>query len=169
MNHTKHPTEIAYDNDGWDDDDMDTLAHPLRDPNPNRAAQGAAAYRKVLENQLHLSQNVQPHAGYRLWIEDEITATRVTLWALNSLEKALSGQSPHQTPPPGGLDPARARSALQALEPITNHPRNLDVRARACRQWLEGLEQALPADLTRDGVTKYLDWPVCMLENGEGL
>ena len=74
MNQTKHPAEIAYDNGGWDDDDMDTLAHPLRDPNPDRAAQGAAAYRKVLENQLHLSQNVQPHAGYRLWIEDEITA-----------------------------------------------------------------------------------------------
>lgn len=161
--------EVAYDFGGWDDNNMDLLAYPLQYSDPATAFQGAVEYREVIEGQLVLSEAVLPTKGYRLWIEDEIPAAKATIWGLKVLEQALSAKNPVELErlAPKAMSASGVRAALRAVEPIAARPRDLNVRAQACREWLEALESSLRAEEARDFLRGYLDWPVYMLESGE--
>lgn len=154
----------------WNEDDMDVLARALTDPDPERAARGAAEYRTILQGQ-HQASQAEWFPGQYLWVLEEVNALKTLIWGLRGMEASLSGEAPGRLhpSPPGFLDDAGVRACLRSLESIAARPADLHVRARACQGWLDGMYSALGADGARDSLLRFGEWPVDMLTSGEGL
>lgn len=187
MDTTTRPDAAFYSRHGWDDDYMLLLARALRESDPARAARGVADYRQILAWEAARTEldKASPTTDNDA-VQEEVDGLNAAIWGLQALEQALTGRKDArgQSTAPGPMAGAGAGAgkSLRALDAVAARPEDLNVRTQAAAEWLDALEEALPAEGTRgplgqdpptegprDSLMKYLDWPVSMAITGEVL